>query len=1487
MEDLGLKLTAQITEWVSNMDKAAKAADRLLNVVKEVEKGIQSAFAGIEAASKQSLGKSVAAFAAASAQMDKSAQAIENDATRAGVALDGMGKSAQRSAKAIDGAARDIGRSTKQIGTGAQDAARNLTSGFSGVEQQFKAVSDRVSGTVLNIRNAVLGLGALRFGQAAVDSASEFEAALGQLAIVSADTGKPIGELRQQLLDLSKTTPQALGDLTKSYATAVGSLPKGANQARVAFEALNAAQQAARASGATTEETLRGITALLNTYGDEGLTAAQITDKLFAAFDQGAATVPELTASIGQVAGIAKGFGISIDEVFGSIAVLTRGGQTASEAITNLRQALISTANGGSMDKVAGQLEKLGLSADLFSAQSLRQNGLIGVLEQVEKAGGRPILNKLFTDTQGLLAVQTLLAKGLSQTREDIDLIGKSAGKTDQAIAIIGQNFDQLAGIAKNRLGVAFIDIGERIMPTVARVLTQLADYAEKNGAAIAEGIGKAVDVLARFGEWVVQYGPPVLLFFGSLKAVSFFAGLAKDVGTATIALSGFVQQYRAASALGEGLAGFGAARPQPAFKTRFEFDSDGTRREIRELATDVAGDAATAGGKVGEKFGGGFTSKLKSLGPAISGIIRSPGLLGAAVTAGVFLGQALGDAIGKAAAEAIEGPIQREIEGNIRDLDRRIKAALAARGAATQEELDAAEGRRRRGDVVDTGGRGDIREFKALADVAAAGGDVSGATVLGLEGLEKDRQRITASLNRLRNANEEAVADLEQFNQVLQGPVKAAPGAEEVAATSRSRQEVARLGGSLEGREQRVAETRKDVEDAEKALQDLSGAMSSLATQSDKLGQAATSAGAKRAKAAVGGGKAAKAEADTFLADILKAYEDAQSKIADILLGNARIGAESAQNEAEARRAAFDAETDARVNALEDADVKESQVAELRAQRERELTGVIDQQIAAIQGVSRVRAQEAEAAAQKEIEAAKGSAETQAAIADNLRHQKEQIELETLDSIDEMRRASLARQAQIEREVAKARAEEAIRQQAIAAGINRGQTAAGKVGSFVDTLEDPVGALQRFAKERATGGGAEAAGSAIGEIVGGLAAAMGPVGAAIQAAINLPEILNGIAAWWTTGMDEFASALFDSILKVAFALVQGFPAQIEKLLNETLPKFVEALIAALPELIGSLIALLPRLVFSLAKSLAYSLPIALYDGFVKAGESLFEFFTSDIVTAIGSAIGGFFAKFGQDMAKLFSLIIPGFIKDAFAFIIKGLGNFFGGMFESLGKAFAEIGRQIASVFADLIKSVTEAIFGTDSPGESALLGGKGTARTPTGRAFEKARASRATGGASDVVDWIRDRFHQGGVVGQHSNPHMAAAIAQAGAPRFAGGGMVSGVGSLARRRLSQILSGDDVPALLAPGEGVLTARGVDAVGGPQAIDGINRGNTPGGGTAQLTISGRVGGDAALAALVSRLVSISISSPSGNVRLAMNRSNLATTIPGWAPLKPA
>ena len=1427
-EDLGLKLTAEVSKYVSGLQKAAAESDQLAATVLRIERQIVASLMRIEQAARASLGKTVAAFVTGEAKIGEASTEIAADAAKVGASMAKMGVDSEKGAAKMAASTAVVKKSASGIGDAINSGAGGAGKPLNELGARFDALGERVRGSVLNIQNALLGLGALRFGQEAVGAASEFEAALGQVQIVAGDSGKSIEELRGFLLDLSKTTPVGLVDLTKSLGDAIGKLPKGANQAAVAIDALNAAQAAARASGSSAGQVLDGIIPILNTYGKTGITAAEITDKLFAAFDQGGATVPELSASLGQVVGISAQFGISIDELLGSIAVLTRGGQTASEAITNLRQAFISTAR--PPENVRKELEKLGLSAELFSAQSLKSNGLIGVLEQLQAKGGATQLEKLFTDTQGFLGVSTLLGAGLTQVREDIDLIGQSSGKTDAAVGKIAQNFDQLAGIAKNRLGAVMIEIGERIMPTVARVLGQLADYAEKNGAQIAEGIGQAVEALTSFGQWVVEYGPTVLKFFVAFKGVSFFAGLSKDIAGAVGALQTLNQGFAASQALGQGFAALGA--------------------------------------EAGGSFTGGFAGKLKGLGGTLKAAFSSPGVLGAAAAAGT-IGYEIGTRMMEALGDAIYAGAQNQIKAAIDALDQQINARLKEIGAKSVDEAAAIRRRITSGEAVQTApGR-----VQTLAEVQAQGGTsaTTAAFNAGLAAIAKEVEKAQAGTAASVQRMQEAAAKIEDLQ-------RSGRNAEEIGAAEAEFKQYqavvaangARVGALIKGSESLVAQYTQVTQTA------------AAVTQTAGAAGVKVAAGAKSAMQAAA--KDTESDLKRIAQEVIDLYTKEAAKIAELRGEQLRLTSEAATNEAEARRAAFDAETQAHESMLTDINASEEQLARYRRDREKELVALIEEQAAAIRQAADFRIEEAKRAADAEAKEFAGSAEIQKQIAENLTKQVAIIDADATARTAELRISAANRVAAAERDLAAKTADTLQKQiqgaldQARAAfsdpgafqprqpGAEAAGPVAGALGdiggigggavggaiAILPAINEVAGAGANFfggdvagLREQARAKDREAAQAEARIAAGGLS---DEEKTALQeradAARAEADAFRKAAQDAKGGLETFFEDLFTNLERFFTGWLLGLPQAIDRIVNELLPAFVEKVIANLPKIILGFVTLAPRIAFAIIKAIAISLPQAIYRGFKDAGAQIVELLTSDIAQAIINAVMmAFDVAVNALQSGIEAIFTP--IIDFFADIFDAAGGLFSGDDSTSGR----IGRSLGlSAGAKILSGDFEDLSAKDIP----IIGGL---------------------------------LHQGGTVSaSQSDAHSAGMMAAAGAPRFADGGMVRRLNSLARRRMSQVLSGDDVPALLSPGEGVLTQQGVAAVGGPGSLAAINRGNAPavGGGQvgAELTLSARIGGDRALAAFISRIVSVSMSTPGGAVRTAIDASNRATSYPG-------
>ena len=144
-------------------------------------------------------------------------------------------------------------------------------------------------------------------------------------------------ELKNIQKDLLKTSNKTgiavemLGD-TQYSAISAGIKAKDSVMASVQ------ASKLAVAGFTDSNSALSVMASTMNVFGMEGKKAMEdISDKLLVTQNLGVTSVDELASSLGSVTPIAKSAGLSLDDVLGSVASLTKGGLETSQAMTSLK----------------------------------------------------------------------------------------------------------------------------------------------------------------------------------------------------------------------------------------------------------------------------------------------------------------------------------------------------------------------------------------------------------------------------------------------------------------------------------------------------------------------------------------------------------------------------------------------------------------------------------------------------------------------------------------------------------------------------------------------------------------------------------------------------------------------------------------------------------------------------------------------------------------------------------------------------------------------------------------------------------------------------------------------------------------------------------------------------------------------------------------------------------------------------------------------
>ena len=147
---------------------------------------------------------------------------------------------------------------------------------------------------------------------------------------------------------------------------------------------LEVSAKAAKAGLTTTGIAADALTTLINAFGAEAESAEYFADLLFTTVKLGKTTMSELAPAIGGVATIAAQAGLSMEEVSGALAIMTRRGISTDRAVTFLRATMVSMLK--PTEEAAEVAENLARLDQLSDELDRRQKALAEALDMDESA---------------------------------------------------------------------------------------------------------------------------------------------------------------------------------------------------------------------------------------------------------------------------------------------------------------------------------------------------------------------------------------------------------------------------------------------------------------------------------------------------------------------------------------------------------------------------------------------------------------------------------------------------------------------------------------------------------------------------------------------------------------------------------------------------------------------------------------------------------------------------------------------------------------------------------------------------------------------------------------------------------------------------------------------------------------------------------------------------------------------------------------------
>ena len=336
---------------------------------------------------------------------------------------------------------------------------------------------------------------------AALKMGNDFETAMAKVSTIADTASTPITALKRQVIDLSNAVGIGVADIAEAQYQAISA---GVDTA-ASVDFVGVAVKAAKGGFTDTTTAVDGLTTVLNAYGLEAERAKAISDQMLAAQNFGKTSFGEMASSMGKVIPIASSLNVSTEELFGSVAVLTKNGIATSEAVTGLKAAysniLKSTADARKAAK------QLGLD---FSSAHLQSVGWAEFLDEIrEKTGGNAeMMAKLFGSTEALNSVTVLAGKGSTDFAKALELMGKSGGMTEEAYKKMLTPTERMS-ISLNKIKNSLIQFGAALTPAFDRVAGIVGRVGDKLNH-LSEG---QVNAIVKFAAIAAAVGPAVLMF--------------------------------------------------------------------------------------------------------------------------------------------------------------------------------------------------------------------------------------------------------------------------------------------------------------------------------------------------------------------------------------------------------------------------------------------------------------------------------------------------------------------------------------------------------------------------------------------------------------------------------------------------------------------------------------------------------------------------------------------------------------------------------------------------------------------------------------------------------------------------------------------------------------------------------------------------------------------------------------------------------------
>jgi TP901 family phage tail tape measure protein len=316
------------------------------------------------------------------------------------------------------------------------------------------------------------------------------------------------------------------------------------------------------------DKAAKALTLAMNAYGYAASDAQHVSDVLFKGIQSGAYTIDTMGTSLGYVVGMASQCGVSLEELVAMFSTLEKAGMRAERAGSYLSEMFSYVIRQTDAQKEAIKELSQASGVDLvssFSAAGLESKGMVGVLGDLmtalEKTGVSisdladmsddeyaataqasagtdslaESLFKLFPSVSALKIILLLTKNGMADFTSSLNETANAAGATGTAFDEVSSSVSSKFEILKNKLVDLLVTFGDRLLPTLEKVMNYLGGLADKLAALSPE----TIDMIIKIAALAAAVGPALIVGGKSLQMLSGLIGMIGNLKSVSMAVAG------------------------------------------------------------------------------------------------------------------------------------------------------------------------------------------------------------------------------------------------------------------------------------------------------------------------------------------------------------------------------------------------------------------------------------------------------------------------------------------------------------------------------------------------------------------------------------------------------------------------------------------------------------------------------------------------------------------------------------------------------------------------------------------------------------------------------------------------------------------------------------------------------------------------------------------------------------------------------------